>query len=530
MIKNKFCVIMPTYNAEQYVEEALESLIAQTYTNWEAIVINDCSTDHTLALVQGVAKKEPRIHIHTPNEKKCALENTVIGIKMLCKGEEDIVVILDGDDKLKGPDVLDYLNKEYQKNIWTTWGNFELLSDGQPCTYQDPKTKKIVPWADKLDKPFNRREMGRFLFSHLRTYKYWLFKQIHEADFLDAQGNYYTTAGDVIVSLPLIEMAGLKHSENISKVMYTYNNLSSLNDSKKCPVQQNKIFDLFKLQKIPYAEIKPTVPIDCMIWSKDRAMQLDLLLRSVRDMYPDVNKVHVRYDYSTEEFKQAYDRIRDTDYDINICYYKQGTLEQDTKDILRAITSKYMFCCVDDGVFIAPLRNTDRLLEAFTEDVSAISIRMSPDITYCYGSKMDSPVPKFTECKHNYLKWKWSESHYMTDWGYPGAIDSQIYRTQWLRDIILPFNFTLPTHLETHLNTNREKFFKPYMVSNNYTCLLNVPMNRIQQEWFHNPHGEIDPQELNKLFLDNYKIDTSNIYGYECNMVNAEINFNFIKV
>ena len=45
-------VVMPAYNAEKYIGEAIRSVQAQTYTNWSLLVIDDCSTDHTRDVVQ----------------------------------------------------------------------------------------------------------------------------------------------------------------------------------------------------------------------------------------------------------------------------------------------------------------------------------------------------------------------------------------------------------------------------------------------------------------------------------------------
>ena len=50
-------VIMPSYNAEKYIDEAIRSVIAQTYTNWELFVIDDGSTDRTARIAQSYAEK-----------------------------------------------------------------------------------------------------------------------------------------------------------------------------------------------------------------------------------------------------------------------------------------------------------------------------------------------------------------------------------------------------------------------------------------------------------------------------------------
>ncbi|MCD8305412.1 MAG: glycosyltransferase [Prevotella sp.] len=58
-------VIMPTYNSSQFVAESIDSIIAQTYKNWELVITDDCSTDNTLEILRTYAKKDPRIVIQT---------------------------------------------------------------------------------------------------------------------------------------------------------------------------------------------------------------------------------------------------------------------------------------------------------------------------------------------------------------------------------------------------------------------------------------------------------------------------------
>lgn len=57
-------VVTPVYNCEKYLAECIESVLAQTYTNWEYIIVNNCSTDRTLEIAQKYAEKDKRIKIH----------------------------------------------------------------------------------------------------------------------------------------------------------------------------------------------------------------------------------------------------------------------------------------------------------------------------------------------------------------------------------------------------------------------------------------------------------------------------------
>ena len=61
--KEKVSIIVPMYNAEKFIGKTIESVLAQTYQNWEMLIMNDVSTDNSLAVVSGYAKKDKRIKI-----------------------------------------------------------------------------------------------------------------------------------------------------------------------------------------------------------------------------------------------------------------------------------------------------------------------------------------------------------------------------------------------------------------------------------------------------------------------------------
>jgi glycosyltransferase involved in cell wall biosynthesis len=61
-------VVTPVYNGAKYLAECIESILAQTYSNWEYVIVNNCSTDRSLEIAQTYAKKEPRIRIQNNQE------------------------------------------------------------------------------------------------------------------------------------------------------------------------------------------------------------------------------------------------------------------------------------------------------------------------------------------------------------------------------------------------------------------------------------------------------------------------------
>ena len=56
-------IVLPTYNGEQYIRESIDSVISQTYKNWELIVVDDCSKDNTSKIVEEYVNKDKRIRL-----------------------------------------------------------------------------------------------------------------------------------------------------------------------------------------------------------------------------------------------------------------------------------------------------------------------------------------------------------------------------------------------------------------------------------------------------------------------------------
>ena len=96
-------VVMPNYNGQRFVEQAIDSVLAQTYTNFELIVVDDCSTDASLQLVEKKAAGDSRIRVITMDHNSGVANVRNTGIRE-AKGE--YIALLDNDD-LWTPDKLE---------------------------------------------------------------------------------------------------------------------------------------------------------------------------------------------------------------------------------------------------------------------------------------------------------------------------------------------------------------------------------------------------------------------------------------
>lgn len=67
-MQDKVSIITPAWNSEKYIAETIRSVLAQTYENWEMLIVDDCSTDRTAAIVTAFAAADPRIRFLTQPE------------------------------------------------------------------------------------------------------------------------------------------------------------------------------------------------------------------------------------------------------------------------------------------------------------------------------------------------------------------------------------------------------------------------------------------------------------------------------
>lgn len=95
MINETVSIITPVYNSEEFLRETIDSVIAQTYQNWEHILVDDCSTDKSASIIKEYANKDSRIRYFklTENSGAGLARNKAIEI---AKGR--YIAFLDSDD------------------------------------------------------------------------------------------------------------------------------------------------------------------------------------------------------------------------------------------------------------------------------------------------------------------------------------------------------------------------------------------------------------------------------------------------
>jgi hypothetical protein len=154
--------------------------------------------------------------------------------------DDEIVVLLDGDDWFAHNGVLNKVNEIYTNpSCWMTYGNYRSWPDST-IGY----SRKIP--ADVVET--NGFRDYEWCASHLRTFYAWLFKLIRIDDLLGPSGSFYSMAWDQAIMFPMLEMSG-DRAKFISDVLYVYNAANPISDWKVDRQFQRTLENVIRTQK-----------------------------------------------------------------------------------------------------------------------------------------------------------------------------------------------------------------------------------------------------------------------------------------
>lgn len=209
--------------ADPYIQNCLSSLIQQDHKDWEAQVVLDPMGDDTYN--QAMQFKDPRIKVKLNDTRKYATANLLEAARLLQPADDDVLVTIDADDWLASRNSLSIVKRYYdaQPDLLVTHGSWTSVPD--PNCY-----KNNAPYTEEDFKNNIRKVSWRG--SHLRTFKYKVWKCIKDEDLRGPDGKYAETAWDLFIIWPMLELSGYKRVKFIPEIIYVYNQLTPHNDSK----------------------------------------------------------------------------------------------------------------------------------------------------------------------------------------------------------------------------------------------------------------------------------------------------------
>lgn len=205
-----FTVIMPNYNNENYIRSAVQSVIAQTYPNWELIIVDDGSTDKSLQNIKDLVDKYENISIIKIKKNKGISNAMKIGIK---KANGYVIGTLDSDDILEN-NALEYMMNLHLKyknhslivstiNLYDKNMNFIAKEDSLPLLKPN---ERLFDKRGETPVVYAREKKIKFVSMSFRTFKAEYYKKIKGYD------KSLHTAEDVDIMYQL---------ETVGKVMFT---------------------------------------------------------------------------------------------------------------------------------------------------------------------------------------------------------------------------------------------------------------------------------------------------------------------
>ncbi|WP_166963661.1 glycosyltransferase family 2 protein [Yeosuana marina] len=123
---NLISIILPVHNGQAFLEDVIASIFSQSYSNFELIIVNDCSNDNSLSIAEKFAKKDDRIIIVSNNDNKKLPSSLNIGHKQ-AKGE---FITWTSDDNILKPNFLEKLIDSLLKNqVDVVYSNYDVINE-----------------------------------------------------------------------------------------------------------------------------------------------------------------------------------------------------------------------------------------------------------------------------------------------------------------------------------------------------------------------------------------------------------------
>lgn len=250
--------------------------------------------------------------------------------------------------------------------------------------------------------------------------------------------------------------------------------------------------------------------IKLIIYSRDRAAQLDLLLRSIKQYAGNIFSTDIIWNYSDRRYEEGYEKIIAENPD-SVFYY------QYTKEEFRDITLDILDCneehvcfSTDDEVIVKPI---DKLklfnnLPKFDNHIFSLRLGFNTIEQDIHRGTKQPPLNIYVE-RDGVLTWPINFYHPHHNYGYFGSLDMTIYRTSLLNRILPKINFKNTNELEGGMTQFRDEC--SYMSSFSESVAVNLPVNNLSGYTLVNEKFAYTNEELNEKYLAGYEIDLCSI-------------------
>jgi len=161
-------IVMPLYNCENYVTEAIESVIYQSYKNWELIVVDDCSTDKSHFIVQSFVEKESRIKLYIMSKNSGVASARNYATK---EAIGNYIAFLDSDDVWLPKKLEKQIDMMQRDKVLLSYSSYFIMDEysvvkglfnvPKEVSYNDMLKTSII---GTLTMVYNVKELGKYYF------------------------------------------------------------------------------------------------------------------------------------------------------------------------------------------------------------------------------------------------------------------------------------------------------------------------------------------------------------------------------
>lgn len=363
--QRKIVVVSPMWNAESYIQKCILSVAQQDYSNYQHIIVDDCSEDSSV----DVAKKTIQsLHesirdnfvLIQNKEKQYAIGNQLHAVENYVS-EDDIVILLDGDDWLvNNPTIFHYYNDLYAQGYEFTYGSMRSIADNIPLIAQEYPTeiKKNKSYRSHL---FN----WKIPYTHLRTCLGKHFQDLDQNKF--KVNSYWMRSGaDNPLFYELIEKIDSEKIYCNKEIVCNYNDASPYNDYKINGQEQN------------------------MNASSSYRNNKRILIAVPTAKYIE-----------TETFKSIYDLEIPDGYETDFQYFYGYQIDQ-IRNLAAEWGKNYDYTLFVDSDIVLPKDSLKKMLLADKDIISGLYIQRIPN-SHTMEVYMDTQGGGVTNIPHEYI-------------------------------------------------------------------------------------------------------------------------------
>lgn len=261
-----------------------------------------------------------------------------------------------------------------------------------------------------------------------------------------------------------------------------------------------------------------------VIFSKNRALQLDLCLNGLYKAVIDVEISPIKIIYKVDELhKNSYETLK---YEHPFPEWLEETDFQ--QNVLDALKDKTHILFVTDDTIFCNYFSINQVIGQLNkrDNVLGFSLRLSLSTNYCYPLNTYQAIPYIEETIDDMFMYYWPEA--IWDFAYPLELSSSIYRTSDILNIIKYQSFENPNDLENLMwrCAGSFSYFEPMMMCYRESKAFANPLNRIQTVALDNRYNGNDKylaENMLKKYLDGYRVDYNKFFGIIPNACHMEV-------